>query len=103
MTFATAAVLFTFTLEWSLRKWIKHSNGATQAAIADASGTILAKDEEMEANKAVDLVERAETLENVVIAYTFEAGIIFHSAQPLPISLMISHFDYNVSPIEKLY
>lgn len=75
MTFATAAVLFTFTLEWTLRKWIKHSHQATVAAIS----TTVGKDEEMETFKAAELAERTETLENVVIAYTFEAGIIFHS------------------------
>ena len=84
MTIGTAAVLLTFTLEWSLRKWIKHMNQATLAAVASNDSTIHGKDEEMETVRAADLAERAEALENVVIAYTFEAGIIFHSATTAP-------------------
>ena len=80
MTFATTAVLLTFTLEWSLRKWIRHSNQASLAAFAGDAESTFGKDEEMETVKAADLAERTETLENVVIAYTFEAGIMFHSA-----------------------
>ena len=34
---------------------------------------------EANATEAADLAEHAEALENMVIAYTFEAGIIFHS------------------------
>ena len=90
MTFATASVLFTFTLEWSLRKWIRHSNQKTLAAAASAACSTVGKDEEMDIANAADLAEQAETLENVVIAYTFEAGIIFHST--------LSHTTSRLSP-----
>ena len=82
MTFATAATLMTFTLEWSLRRWIRTSHRLSLATAPGAGcvGAALSpKNEEENALKAADLAERAETMENMVIAYTFEAGIIFHS------------------------
>ena len=75
MTFATAASLFTFTLEWCLHKeFHKRLNESAPNQ----------KDVEMSANgKEVDSeIERTQTmkrLKSLVHSYTFETGIIFHS------------------------
>ena len=88
MTIATAASLFTFVLEWVLHKkfherlFSKEGDGVT--APAEKSSDVEAPPTSTEAvsNSAccpIDNKARLRTLQNTVISYTFEAGIIFHS------------------------
>ena len=82
MSIATAATLATFTLEWVLHK-ILHRRLTIEAepqsmetvdteAPADASGATTE-------TKGLAHSSRLEGLKNVVMSYTFETGIIFHS------------------------
>lgn len=74
MTIATAASLSTFTLEHIIRRFIKRTHQQTLDTI-NKENMCNAKDEEAATVSAADETERAETLENVVVAYTFETGI----------------------------
>lgn len=88
MTFATLASLLAFTLEWVLHKSfhkkmkiIHAPNGEMQQAGDSANGL------PMTAKSGNDTLPvttpeqrmRLKALHNVVISYTFEVGIIFHS------------------------
>ena len=87
MTIATAASLLTFTLEHILRRVIRRSNQQSlNAQLPDTESVCSSKDEEAAAMVASDAAERAETLEHVVVAITFEAGIVFHS-ETLPAAI----------------
>ena len=73
MTFATAASLMTFTLEWSLHKYfVKKLNQPGDLAAQHA-----ANDKDVEAG--ADDTSKMKRILNTVHSYTFEVGIIFHS------------------------
>ena len=82
MTFATLASLLAFNVEWVLHKFfdkkmkLMHApNGELRSteAIADTNNEILPVISPDQQHL------RLKALHNVVIAYTFEVGIIFHS------------------------
>ena len=78
MTIATAAILATFMLEWLLHRSL-HRRLLLEAVRED---TIFVDSEAQSAAAITNLAHRRSKLkvmENVVISYTFEAGIIFHS------------------------
>ena len=81
MTFATAASLFTFTLEWFLHKEFHKRLNERGPSPKDADADIEMRG--LEHPKEVDSdVERDRSLKrmrNLVRSYTFETGIIFHS------------------------
>ena len=86
MTFATAAVLATFTLEWLLQTSFRR-----RLLLEDLDEREAATESDPEAQPAtpssviatntevVDRKGRVQLMESVVTSYTFEAGIIFHS------------------------
>ena len=83
MTIATAASLFTFTLEWMLhksfhRRLVLDDHKAYAAKANDAEAALPASPTE-DMVKAADHQLKLRALQNGVISYTFEAGIIFHS------------------------
>ncbi|KAL3135230.1 low-affinity Zn(2+) transporter zrt2 [Trebouxia sp. C0009 RCD-2024] len=83
MTFATAAVLPTFTLEWLL-----HTSFCRRLLLEDQHEAATYSDPEAQPAtpssvtatnaKVADRQGRIQLLENVVRSYIFEAGIIFH-------------------------
>jgi len=85
MTIATAASLFTFTLEWVLhrifhrRLVLQDESNSRAVKPPDAEAPALSSGPADDVVKAADLKVRLKTLQHVVISYTFEAGIIFHS------------------------
>ncbi len=87
MTIATSASLFTFTLEWVLHKTFHQrlmhdADSSTQVqnkADAEAGISASAATSSDDIEKAYDRKARLKALQNVVVSYTFEAGIIFHS------------------------
>lgn len=84
MTIATAASLFTFNLEWVLHKTFQQrllrdtDTSAHDFKSPDPEAPSQASPTE-DLTKAADRKIRLKALQNVVISYTFEAGIIFHS------------------------
>ena len=84
MTIATAASLFTFTLEWVLHKTF-HKRLILQDQRGVQAGKAHDAEAPLPAGPTGDMVNSADhkvrlwALQNVVISYTFEAGIIFHS------------------------
>lgn len=92
MTIATAAILATFMLEWSLHKTF-HRRLILEAEREDATEVDpeaqLAVASTGPSTRSVQSAERGSRLkvmENVVISYTFEAGIIFHSEHSVPLA-----------------
>lgn len=93
MTFAGLASLVAFTLEWVLHKSfhrklkVLHApNGAFQDAEASTSSVNSGND-----ILPVTMAEqqtRLRALHNVVISYTFEVGIIFHSESCMTVLLI---------------
>ena len=88
MTIATAASLFTFVLQWVLHKkfherlFSKAGDGATVPAAKSSDVEAPSTSVEAVSDPAccpIDNKARLRTLQNTVISYTFEAGIIFHS------------------------
>ncbi|KAK9825723.1 hypothetical protein WJX74_001308 [Apatococcus lobatus] len=75
MTFATAATLFTFTLEWCLHKEFHKRLNETGPSSRDVEVAASAKETELTAEHNQTL----KRLKNLVHSYTFETGIIFHS------------------------
>ena len=102
MTIATAASLFTFTLEWILhktfRKRLMHDVDSTQdqysadAEAAMPASAVTSSDTE----KAYERKARLKALQNVVVSYTFEAGIIFHSKCLLNLCTALLQSDFQV-------
>ena len=88
MTIATAASLFTFNLEWVLHKTFKQrllrdtNNSAHGGKSPDPEAPLQASPSD-DLVKAADRKIRLKALQNVVVSYTFEAGIIFHSKPQL--------------------
>ena len=81
MTIATAASLATFTLEWVLHKTfhqrlMRNAEGQAvkqpdaEAPMPEATGDLA---------RTTDRNTRLKTMKSIVVSYTFEAGIIFHS------------------------
>ncbi|DBA87606.1 TPA: hypothetical protein ACH3X1_004629 [Trebouxia sp. C0004] len=87
MTIATAASLFTFNLEWILHKTFhqrlmrdaESSVKAVERFDAEAPLPAARADSNDDVAKAADRKVRLKAIQNIVISYTFEAGIIFHS------------------------
>lgn len=84
MTFAGLASLVAFTLEWVLHKSfhrklkVLHApNG--QLRDAESSMTSIKSDNDILPVTSAEHQTRLRALHNVVISYTFEIGIIFHS------------------------
>ena len=82
MTIATAASLVTFTLEWVLHK------AFNQRLMRNAESPQAVKQPDVEAPmpettgdlaRATDCNTKLKTMKSIVVSYTFEAGIIFHS------------------------
>ena len=98
MTIATAASLFTFTLEWVLHKTfhkrlIQQDDRSIQASKARDAEAALPAAAEQDMVKVADHKVRLKALQIVVISYTFEAGIIFHSEYLfVQLSCVASHF-----------
>lgn len=89
MAIATAATLGTFTLEWVLHK-IFRRRLLTQAQQEDTK-----HDPEVQASpyNSEDLAARQSTLRAMrvmVMSYTFEIGIIFHSKHPATGRMLVS-------------
>ena len=81
MTIATAASLATFNLEWVLHKTfhqrlMRNAEGQAmkqpdaEAPMPEATGDLA---------RTTDRNTRLKTMKSIVVSYTFEAGIIFHS------------------------
>ena len=83
MTFATAASLITFTLEWCLGRLFFHKLAQIEAQNA-AQASKPVSDAEA-ATQEEEATSRVKILQNTVISYTFECGIIFHSKSRLPL------------------
>ncbi len=105
MTIATAASLFTFTLEWILRKTFRqrlmhdadiitqpHYTADTEAAMPASAAT------DTEKAYGDDRKARLKALQNVVVSYTFEAGIIFHSKYLLERCIALLETEFRVDP-----
>jgi hypothetical protein len=83
MTIATAASLVTFTLEWMLHKTF-HQRLMRNAerdghAIKQPDAEAPMPETTGDLARAADRNTRLKTMKSIVISYTFEAGIIFHS------------------------
>ncbi len=106
MTIATAASLFTFTLEWILHKTFRQrlmhdADSSTQAqytADAEAAMPASAATSSDDIEKAYDRKARLKALQNVVVSYTFEAGIIFHSKYLLDLCIALLQSKFRVDP-----
>lgn len=106
MTIATSASLFTFTLEWVLHKTFHQrlmhdADSSTQVqnkADAEAGISASAATSSDDIEKAYDRKARLKALQNVVVSYTFEAGIIFHSKCLLDLCIAPVQFDFRVGP-----
>lgn len=86
MTIATAGSLFTFNLEWILHKTFHQrltrdaEDGVKAVESLDAEAPLpAAKTDSNDLAKLADHKVRLRAIQNVVVSYTFEAGIIFHS------------------------
>jgi hypothetical protein len=104
MTIATAASLFTFTLEWVLHKTFRRRLIEDERNIhdvkrhdAEAPLPALSAGPGDDVLEAADHKARLKALQNVVISYTFEAGIIFHSKQycSFPVRVFACLLSYN--------
>lgn len=88
MAFATLSALLAFTLEWILHKALHKKmrlkdmpNGEVQQADDSANGlpvTVKSGTETLPVTTPEQRI-RLKALHNVVMSYTFEIGIIFHS------------------------
>lgn len=85
MTIATAAILATFMLEWFLHKSF-HRRLLLEAEREDADVVdpeaqlaVASSAPSPSSEKLAETRSRLRMMENVVMSYTFEAGIIFHS------------------------
>ena len=85
MTIATAAILATFMLEWFLHKSF-HRRLLLEAEREDADVVdpeaqlaVASSAPSPSFEKLAETRSRLRMMENVVMSYTFEAGIIFHS------------------------
>ena len=102
---ATAGSLLTFTLEWVLHKTFQRRLfpqdervvHADKSPNAEAPLPALFAGSTDETVQVADRKARLKTLQNVVVSYTFETGIIFHSRSrctslclPLPQCLLTS-------------
>lgn len=85
MTIATAAILATFMLEWLLhktfhRRLILEAEREDEAVDDPEAQLAVASTAPLPSSvKSAERISRLKQMENVVISYTFEAGIIFHS------------------------
>lgn len=85
MTIATAAILATFMLEWLLHKTFHRrlilEAEREDAAVVDPEAQLAVASTAPSPSfiKSAEIRSRLTVMENVVISYTFEAGIIFHS------------------------
>ena len=80
MTIATSAILATFMLEWFLHKTL-HRRLLQEANVVDTESQLAVASSvpSPSSAKSAETRSRLNMMENVVISYTFEAGIIFHS------------------------
>ena len=83
MTFATAASLVTFTLEWCLGRLFFHKLAQIEAQNASQASKEVSDAEA--ATQEEEAKSRVKVLQMTVISYTFECGIIFHSKFRLPL------------------
>ncbi|KAL0040876.1 hypothetical protein WJX79_008214 [Trebouxia sp. C0005] len=81
MTIATAASLVTFTLEWVLHKTFHQRlmRNADRQAIKRPDAEAPMPEATGDLARATDRNTRLKVMKNIVVSYTFEAGIIFHS------------------------
>ena len=83
MTIATAASLMAFTLEWVLHKTfhkkmnVYHASDGELRQIGDREAGL--PQSKLEDEVTPETRVRLRALHNMVISYTFEVGIIFHS------------------------
>ena len=82
MTFATLASLLAFNFEWVMHKFFDKKMKLMHAPNGELQSTEDAANSSSEILPVISPEQhhiRLKALHNVVIAYTFEVGIIFHS------------------------